>query len=400
MLKKERSRGAGDRFSFIDEAYRSFKKKKYENAAIILEKAHSSGTSDPYAMFLLAVSLIYSNNFSRAGEILEHLQRVDPHYEHFIQLKSFLSLKSAVSREEAIHIYVSALEKIPADRMLRKALRILEDSGDFSRYQRNVKLDELVTIPQPGKRQKKQHSVLSKKSGIKKQKKFTIPGIVLIAVGLICVILFALSPIYYSSLVKKYSDGSVEDETSDISGKVDMVDLGGAGYGIVNRINSEKTPEFYASGDVVIKDFNEARRLLKKGEFNRGVIILNRIINSNSSYMVKEKCEFLIKYVMDSDERVHQEIDIVKLNNKPYLYRGSSVKLTGKVANVKKVKGGKSFTLIVGYDGSNLKGITLVFDPNAEPVKNGDIVEVCGLYITGIGKDNVPYISSDEITVK
>jgi hypothetical protein len=103
-------------------------------------------------MFLLAVSLIYSNNFSRAGNILEHIQRVEPLYEPFIQLKSFLSLKSAVSREEAMHVYVAALEKLPADFVLRKALRILEDSKDFSTFQKKVKLDELVEIPAPGKK--------------------------------------------------------------------------------------------------------------------------------------------------------------------------------------------------------------------------------------------------------
>jgi hypothetical protein len=45
---------------------------------------------------------------------------------------------------------------------------------------------------------------------------------------------------------------------------------------------------------------------------------------------VKEKCEFLIKYVMDSDERTYDVIDISALNSKPYLYRGSSVILKVK----------------------------------------------------------------------
>ncbi|HPF05384.1 MAG TPA: hypothetical protein PK293_05050, partial [Spirochaetota bacterium] len=149
--------------------------------------------------------------------------------------------------------------------------------------------------------------------------------------------------------------------------------------------------------DVVISDFNESRRLLKAGEFNKGVLILNRILNSNASFMVKEKCEFLIKYVMDSDERTYEEIDIAKLNKKPYLYRGSSVILRGKVANMKQVKGGKSFTLMVGYDGSNFDGITLVFDPDKTPLENSEIVEVRGLFITGMGKGNIPYISGEEI---
>ena len=396
MLMKSKSQSRKNGFNYINEAYRSFKKKNYENAVIILEKGYSSGDTTPYSMFLLAVSLIYSNNFSRAGIILEHIQRVEPLYEPFVQLKSFLSLKSAVSREEAMHIYVAALEKLPADALLRKALRILEDSKDFSTFQKNVKLHELVEIPSPGKKYYTGRIIKSGKNQIKARRKYTIPGIILVSFLIVCAIFFAVSPLYYSSLVKSFKNDK-NTRKSDISGKVDMVDLGGAGYGIVDRINSTKTPEFYASGDVVISDFNESRRLLKAGEFNKGVLILNRILNSNASFMVKEKCEFLIKYVMDSDERTYEEIDITKLNKKPYLYRGSSVILRGKVANMKQVKGGKSFTLMVGYDGSNFDGITLVFDPDKTPLENSEIVEVRGLFITGMGKGNIPYISGEEI---
>lgn len=396
MKSKPQSRQRG--FNYINEAYRSFKKKNYENAVIILEKGYSSGETTPYSMFLLAVSLIYSNNFSRAGIILEHIQRIDPLYIPFVQLKLFLSLKSAVSREESMHIYVAALEKLPADPLLRKALRILEDSKDFSTFQKNVKLHELVEIPAPKKKFFQGKTVSGNRRSINRGRRYTLPGIILVSSGILCVFFFALSPLYYSSLVKKIKEEKQNINKSDISGKVDMVDLGGSGYGIVDRISSTRTPEFYASGDVVISDFNEARRLLKAGEFNKGVVILNRILSSNASFMVKEKCEFLIKYVMDSDERIYEEIDIASLNNKPYLYRGSSVILKGKIANMKQVKGGKSFTLMVGYDGSNFNGITLVFDPDNTPVENSEMVLVKGLFITGMGKGNVPYISGEEIT--
>ncbi len=78
MLIKSKPQGRQHGFNYIHEAYRSFRKKNFENAVIILEKGYSSGETNPYSMFLLAVSLIYSNNFSRAGIILEHIQRVEP----------------------------------------------------------------------------------------------------------------------------------------------------------------------------------------------------------------------------------------------------------------------------------------------------------------------------------
>jgi len=391
---KSKSQGKQGGFNYINEAYRLFKKKNFENAVIILEKSYSSGDITPYSMFLLAVSHIYSNNFSRAGIILEHIQRIEPLYEPFIQLKSFLSLKSAVSREEAIHVYVSALERLPADSLLRKTLRILEDSKDFSSFQKNAKLHELVEIPAPGNKFYKRKVNITFKRKSKSYRKFTIPVIILVLSGSISLIIFYFSSLY---IIRDSNQEESAIKSSAISGKVDMIDIGGAGYGIIDRINSTKTPEFYSSGDLVISDFNEARRLLKQGKYNKGVIILNRILNSNASFMVKEKCEFLIKYVMDSDERTYDMIDITALNSKSYLYRGSSVVLKGKVANMKEVKGGKSFTLMVGYDGSNFNGLTLVYDPGNANIENGEMVEVKGLFITGMGKGNVPYISGEKI---
>ncbi len=398
MLKNARSKSSRNSFSFVNEAYRSFRKKNYENAVIILEKGYSSGETNSYALFLLAVSLIYSNNFSRAGIILEQIQRLDPLYEPFLQLKSFLSLKSAISREEAMHVYVSSLEKIPADRMLRKALRILEESKNFSAFQKSVKIHELVDIPSPAKRRAGKRNSGALRSQSPRNRRSRVLIIIFVSTLSVSAIIAGSFPLYKPYLLSRMSSGKHETATSGIAEKVDMVDIGGAGYGVIDRINTVKKPEFYASGDLVVSDFNEARRLLKKGEFNKGVIILNRIINSNASFMIKEKCEFLIKYVMDSDEREYEEIEVAKLNEKPYLYRGTSLKLTGRVANVKQEKGGKSFTLMVGYDGNNFKGISLVFDPRSTNINNSDIVTVKGLFITGMGKSNIPYISGEEIT--
>lgn len=398
MLRNSKLKSSRNSFSFANEAYRSFRKKNYSNAVIILEKGYASGETNSYSLFLLAVSLIYSNNFSRAGIILEQIQRLDPLYEPFLQLKAFLSLKSAISREEAMHVYVSSLEKIPADRMLRKALRILEESKNFSVFQKNVKLHELVEIPSPAKIRMVRKISAAGKAQFPRSRSNRLFLIIFVSALSVSAIIVGLSPLYKTDLLNRISSGKREVTSSGIAEKVDMVDIGGAGYGVIDRINTEKKPEFYASGDLVVSDFNDARRLLKKGEFNRGVIILNKIINSNASYMIKEKCEFLIKYVMDSDERQYEEIEVSKLNEKPYLYRGTSLKLTGRVANIKQEKGGKSFTLMVGYDGNNFKGITLVFDPKNTSINNSEIVTVNGLYITGMGKSNIPYISGENIS--
>ncbi|OQA99890.1 MAG: Tetratricopeptide repeat protein [Spirochaetes bacterium ADurb.Bin218] len=388
-------------FSFIDSGYDSLIKKNYESAIAILERGVASSPSNPYPMFLLAVALIYTNNFAKAAVVLDQLQRIDPHYDPLLQLNAFLALKSAVKKEEAVNAYVAALEKNPADKELHRALKILEKNRDFESFQRNVKLHEFVIIPKPKKvhRKKLRKDFSSTRSvNLSKAKRDSFTGAAFIIIAIITVFFFAFAFFRFFGLRSFLQKENMERESS-VADKVDLIELSGSGYGVINKINTEKTKEFYTSPDLVLEDFNRAKILLKKGNYNEGVVILNRIINSNASFVVKEKCEFLVRYVMEADDRAYEEIDIKELNLNPHLYRGASVMLKGKVANLSETKKGLSFSLMVDFDGSNFKGIAHVYAKKGVTLSNGNSVEVKGVFITGVGTDNVPYISAEEISL-
>ncbi len=391
-------------FHHLHEAYRSFQKKNYINAIIILDQTGSSGHEDHYALFLQAVCLLYSNNFPAANNVMEKIQRINPSYTPFIQLKTFLSLKSSVSREDALTAYISALEKNSSDKLLRKGLRAVEESGDFYKYQKEAKLSDLVKIPKPGQKEKFFRHVRFSRRKTAGREKRRIPAFNTVYVFFIVVIVIssaaAVTLYNYREHLNIFADKGTVKLNSESLSKIDMVDISGSGYGIINRINKDKTPEFYPSGDTLLNDFSEARQLIKKGYFNKAIIILNKITNSNASFPVKEKSDFLIRFIMESDERVYEEIDLKQINTKPYLYRGSAVRFTGKAANVKEMKGGKVFSLMIGYDGDNFKGVCEIFDSSKSPVNNGDIVEVQGLFILNIGQAGAPYITSEKIIVK
>jgi len=55
---------------------------------------------------------------------------------------------------------------------------------------------------------------------------------------------------------------------------------------------------------------------------------------------------------------------------------------------------------MIGYDGENFKGVCDIYDSAKSLVKNGDIVEVQGLFILNIGQGGSPYITSEKLTVK
>ena len=134
-------------YDYVKEAYKSFKKNNYANAAMILEKASGAGIENSYAIFLLALSYLYNGEFSRAEIALNRLEKSDPDYPPYIQLRSFLALKSSASSEEAISFYVSSLEKLPLDKTLKKSISKIENSADFYKLQKDAKISSFVKIP-------------------------------------------------------------------------------------------------------------------------------------------------------------------------------------------------------------------------------------------------------------
>ncbi len=396
---------SGDKntFQHLHEAYISFKKKKYTNAVIILEQIKDGGQEDHYALFLKAVCLLYLGNLQGANILMDKIRIINPVYTPFIQLKAFLALKSSLSREDAIAEYISALEKKSSDRLLRRGLRRIEKSADFYRYQKEAKLTTLVSVPRPGRRSIVSVSDRPQRRIEAGRRRVRIPVVkpaLVLPILLILLSVAGLTALFYNiEKINFFGSRDAVKLSREKVSKIDMVDISGSGYGIINRINKDKTPEFYSSGDILLNDFNEARLLMKKGYFNKAIIILNRITNSNASYPVKEKSDFLIRFIMESDERVYEEMDLKQFSEKPHLFRGSAVKFTGRTANVAEGKSGTAFTVMVGYDGNNFKGVCDVYDSAKSAVDNGDMVEVQGLFILNIGKGGIPYISAEKVKV-
>ena len=385
-------------FSYLHEAYKYFKRKNYTGAAIILEQAKGSLQNNHYGLFLQAVSLLYANDFSSAGSVIDTIQRINPSYTPFIQLKAFLALKSSSGREEALANYISALEKNPSDKFLRKGLHLIETSADFNKFQREIKISDLVYIPKPkGKIKYFETDKYSGKNFVYRifgfpYSKYLYALLSILVVSGIALIIFK----YGFNFTAKNDEVRLSAASLNT---IDMTELRGASFGIINKISKEKTPEFYPTEDVLINDFNEARRLMKRGDFNKAALILNKISNSNASFPVKEKTEFLISFIIDSDERVYDNIDMNRITEKPYLFRGCGLRLTGKALNVKETKDGTVFSMMIDYDEKTVKGICEIYDYSKSVINNGDTVEVKGIFIFNIGKSGIPYILAEKITV-
>ena len=392
----------GNNYQYIKEAFKAFKKGNYSNAAIILEKASGAGIGDAYAVFLLALSYLYSGEFAKSEISLNRLEKIDPVYPPFIQLRDFLALKSSAPSDEAVFSYISALERISSDKILKKPLGKIEKTGDFYRLQKNAKIADFVDIPSPGRESSrfKEDRILSR-DGVRKSgtKLFRLrTGII----SLFILFLYCAAALFYYSdnVFQLINKGKSSGKSISGSDQIDMIHLSGSGYGLVNKVNKEASPEFYISGDQVRSDFERARVLIKKGEMNRAILILNRIMNSNSSFIVKEKTEFLIRFIIESDEREYEKIKYDEIMLKPYLYRGASISISGQAANVRDTSKGTGLSILVEFDGKNFKGAIDAFCKNQVLVKDGDAIEVSGVFYPEIGRNKRSFISVNSLKVE
>ena len=187
-------------------------------------------------------------------------------------------------------------------------------------------------------------------------------------------------------------------ETFKGDSAVDRVILGGSGYDLIRKVNIKSTKEFYYSADELVNDFNEARRLIKRRKYNQSLLLLNRIHNSNASFAAREKADFLIRYVLDVDDRDYEFVPVKDVNAFPYRYRGVALEWNGVVANLRNRKEGASFTLLVDFRNGHFNGVGDIYLPERlEKIDNGDHVTVRGIFMDSLGADRRLQVRAGEV---
>lgn len=379
-------------FLLIKEAYRSFKKKKYRDSILLLEGVIESGERDPYPYILFALSLLLSDQFSRADSALKRLRMIDPEYRPYLHLDLFLFMKSAASLENVVSRYVTVLNRYPDDRYIAKMLRHLRDVRDFSDFQKGARLQEFVYLPKPQKSAftaRDRDTVGGKSSGKR----------ILLLMGAIAVVVLVALLLYPNRrTIYEYLRGERVSDAKRVR-DIDRINLGFPRYDLFTRISREKTDVFYPSNESIERDFNSAKHLIKKGAYNNALMLLNKLNNSNVTLMVKERVEFLIKFILDVDERDFEKVAYEKVIKKPFLYKGFAVRWTGRIANLRRKDGRLFFNLLVDYRDVNIfSGITDVYaEKDADEIENGDIVEIKAVLINIIGSERKLYLVAKEI---
>ena len=378
-------RDSKSNYRFVKEAYKSYKKKKYNDSILLLKKVIDSGIKVPYPYFLLSISYLMINQFNKSDSMMKRIRMIDPKYMPFIQLEAFLCLKSSPDRETILSRYVDLLDTFPDNMYINKGVSALRKIHDFNSFQRDARLHDFVAIPKPAKDEfavyHTSDSQTKKSRGI--FNKYSISAAIVLFLSIILILLYRFAPGY------KIFDTRMKRNTNSKE-KIDLITLDAFRYELIDKISRKKTPVFYYSSQQIKSDFTKAKKLIKKNELNRALILLNSLNNSNANFMVKQRVEFLIKFIADIEERDFEKIEFKRVQKKPYLYKGVSVHWRGKIANLKRKNSSLLFNLLVDYRDSNLfSGISDVYSgQNYKNLKNGDMVNVKALFVYTLGSEN------------
>jgi hypothetical protein len=382
----------------LKEAFNAFRKKRFSEATILLEKITKQNTKEPYPYFLLCVSYLLCNKFGDADIMIKKVRAADPAYLPLKQLEIFLLLKSASGIEEVLSACIEKLEQYPDDKYFRKMMQTLHNASDFSILQKEAKLTDFVHIPKPKSvripdNYQRDFGKPEKLNRTRKSK--SIKKIIFIIILIILTFLIgAASYIYYTNPQLLLSKNNKERNPLPI----DNISIDILQYELIDKILKSKPLVYYYSNNELINDFNKAKVLIKNEKYNEATVILNKIANSNANYRVKERNEFLQKFISNIEFKKYDAVPIEQVLQKPYLYKGYFIKWDGKIANLKGNENKIQFNLLINYKDYRFSGIIDVFSNKIyKDLLNGDIVTLEGTIINTIGPNNRIYLVSDKI---
>lgn len=147
---------------------------------------------------------------------------------------------------------------------------------------------------------------------------------------------------------------------------------------------------FKLAEDDVRRKFEMARQAMEERRYNRARIIINELLHSNASDLVKERVTILRDMVPDVTENtVDFQPQVQDVYKTPFLYEGIRVRWSGTIANHSRQKNDEiSFDLLINYVADSVvDGITEVHFATNTAAKNGQRVTVFGT-LAGINLEN------------
>lgn len=361
------------------EAYKALKKNSYSVTIQLLEK-NINVSNNPYDFFLLILAYLFADRLMNAETTLRKALNQYPGYTPLLEIKAFLLLKSAKNKDEASSGYIEIIKISPRNRKIIKILSKIQNAVDIEQYQKQARIKDFIEIKPP-----KAVKTMSRSGRTAGRKAAAVIIFSVIVMVLIAGIVFFPSSL--AQLIKEKAEMLFSGRPQLLTlEEYQNISIDAMHYDIIDTMQNIRTPEFYSTNEACIRDFNKAKTLMKQGQDNEAMMLLNKIDASNAQMRVKERVAFLKDVIIRNQDRTiahYAYSDVVK---KPYLYKHINVSWEGKIANLKQRDDSFVFQMLVNYSNDRFDGIAEVFARTQLGLANGIFVKVEGTITNIIGQ--------------
>jgi hypothetical protein len=393
-------------YRLIRDAYRSLNKKNFNEAILILERVLASGYGDIYVLLLLSVAYLYTGQFGKLARFITKMKEMDPSYMPLVQLEAFLKLKSAATREDALKVYIELAARHPSDAHIHRGRRLVSEARDFAAFQKDTLLSDFISVTRPPRalRKKAHRKVFTGtlgKRGIKIRKEHTGSRRLALLIVVVALLLVAAASVWLlsgSGLMRSIVSrgGKPAGDTATI----DLVTISGTEYDLTRSVRRGTVPVFYQSARDMTVDFNRARTMIKNGRYNDALYVLNGIAASNINFVVKEKVEFLVTFVINQEDRDFEEVPFRTMSESTYRYRGYAVRWRGRVEGVKERDESQIAAVEISTAAGEPAGSVDIYYKRLDPALAVDSrVVMEGVIMDFIGKEKRPYLAVKSVKV-
>jgi hypothetical protein len=356
-------------------------------AKVFLESIRAHESHNPILIFLHAYASVSAGDLGASLSSLERLKQRFPAYVPGRELAAFMRFKSAPERNQSIAPYLELSTEGVHSRHIKKLIKNIRSVYDFQSFQKSLNLADALPLDEINFEdtiRDNSRNVSVSKHG--KRKLIRIPfGI--IALGLIA---FSLIAVLLHVFINTDIVSSIFSKSSRDLSPVDRADISRERYPVVD-IKIKNAPYLYKDESALKNDYEKARQLIKDGQGEDALLIINYIKNSNAQLAVRDRAAFLASYVAGMDNRIAKRTEISALTEKPLLWQGILVTIRGSVVSLEKKGGGTRMVLFGKRSDDRPNPVNLFYNGDLN-FKNDEIIEVTGLFTQIIGKDMSPYI--------
>lgn len=375
---------------FILEAYNLYKSKNYKSTINFIETLIDKykRIDDSYLQYILILSYLHTGNFYKVDQLLKVQKRYHTESKIVDEIDAYIILKGAPTIDQPLIKYIELSEKFHDDKKIKYVLSLIRSAEDFKKLQKSILLEQCISLTKPGYRRK----ILNRKKSIRINFKYYIyrTTVIILSSFILFVIIFILVSTFVKRSKIQYNTSPQQNELTEI------IDLNDLRYSIIDKDLKSNFENTYEIENDLKKDFVKSQYLIKDSKYNDGLIILNKILNSNANYKVKEKAQFLIEFIDDIElnNRDFTNIDLKNFISSPEIYRGVVFKSNGIVNNISNKETKTVFTLDVIQNDKIY--IIEVFFNNKENIDDKDKVILKAKFLNKISNDQI-YVEGVQI---